>query len=296
MMNFSVGELYHFLWSLKHEEQTLQDWANTPPPSGGVGVGILGNLGTALSRGPVPQYVSDLDKKRLGDLVEKIKKVAERHKFESTKHRVQLFEMKNRFVFPFHEFIGEIRTLREAIEHDIWSRFFYCYPKAGADELMDSGADWKPVFDNFKIASADVIAAVDCWALGHGTASVFHLMRVAEYGLRALARERRVKLPKKQALEWADWRTVIDGIANKVHAIANKKRGPARDAALEFYRGAMGSFESFKDAYRNNVMHARKSYNVQEALAVMHHVRDFMNRLASKIDETGKKQIKWGIR
>jgi hypothetical protein len=80
-----------------------------------------------------------------------------------------------------------------------------------------------------------------------------------------------------------------------VDEFANKKRGPARDDALEFYRGALGSFEGFKDAYRNNVMHARKSYNGPDALALMHHVRDFMTRLGSKIDEEAKTQIKWGI-
>jgi hypothetical protein len=68
------------------------------------------------------------------------------------------------------------------------------------------------------------------------------------------------------------------------------------DAALAFYRGALGEFEGFKDAYRNNVMHARKSYNEHEALALLNHVRDFMERLAAKIDETAKKQIRWGVK
>jgi hypothetical protein len=43
-------------------------------------------------------------------------------------------------------------------------------------------------------------------------------------------------------------------------------------------------------------MHARKSYNEHEALALLNHVRDFMERLAAKIDETAKKQIRWGVK
>ena len=116
MMNFSVGELYHFLWSLRHEERTLQDWANTPPPTPSAGLGVLQSFPNVLSQGPAPHYVTDADKKRLAKLVEEIKKVADRHKFESTQHRITLFEIKNRFDSPFHEFIGEIRTLREALE------------------------------------------------------------------------------------------------------------------------------------------------------------------------------------
>ncbi len=285
MMNFSVGELYSYLWSLRHEEEMLQGQAIMPAALGGFGSGGL--LGTSALSGI---------KKRLSALIEKIKKIADRHKFELAQHRISRFDIKVRFPCALHEFIGDIRALREALEDDMWTRFFYCYPKVRGDELVEMGNNWKPVIENFAIARNDIFAAVDCWALDHGTASVFHLMRAAEHGLRALARERRVKLPRKQVLEWAVWRAVIDAIGKKVDLIANRKRGPAREAALEFYRGALGSLEGFKDAYRNNVMHTRKSYTAQEALAVMHHVREFMNRLASMIDETGKKQIKWGIR
>ena len=75
-----------------------------------------------------------------------------------------------------------------------------------------------------------------------------------------------------------------------------RKRGPARDTALEFYRGALGQFEAFKDEFRNNVMHSRKHYNEHQSVQVLNHVTAFMERRAAKMDETGKKQIRWGIR
>jgi hypothetical protein len=62
---------------------------------------------------------------------------------------------------------------------------------------------------------------------------------------------------------------------------------------LEFYRGALGEFEAFKDTYRNNVMHVRKDYDEPQALSVMNHVREFI--LAAKIDEHPK-AIRWGLR
>lgn len=118
-------------------------------------------------------------------------------------------------------------------------------------------------------------------------------MRVAESGLRALARERRVSVPKKP-LEWATWQDILSKIKKSVDAMTMWRAGPAKDAALEFYRGAQGEFESFKDTYRNNVMHSRQSYDEFRAASVLIHVRDFMERLASKIDEREIKAIRWG--
>jgi hypothetical protein len=295
MWNFSAGEAYSYLSSLRGEEERLQAWADVPPQPQQPLLG-LSQLPSPFDPVPAPKFAPDEDKKRIAELVANIKKIADRHGFENAQHRLRLFEIKLGYLILFHEFIGEIRALREGLEHDIWDRLFYCYPKVAGQELIETQDKWKSVREKFPVTSSEIFAAVDCWALGQSTASVFRLMRTAEYGLRALARERRVKLPRKQVLEWADWRTVIDEINRKVQAIANKRRGPARDAALEFYRGALGSLEGFKDAYRNNVMHTRKSYTTAEALSVMHHVREFMNRLASKMDETGKKQIKWGIK
>jgi hypothetical protein len=210
--------------------------------------------------------------------------------------RVDRFKIKLRSPISLHDFLSEVRTLRETFDSGINFKYFYRYPQNKAIVLLKFEGDWKLINDRFPTAKPDAQCAVDCWALGHDTASVFHLMRVAEYGLRALARERRVKLPRRQVLEWADWHGIIEGIRGKANLIANRKRGPKRDAALEFYRGALGSFEGFKDAYRNNVMHVRKSYIEAEATAIREQVHHFMNRLAEKIEETGKVQINWGIR
>ena len=118
-------------------------------------------------------------------------------------------------------------------------------------------------------------------------------MRVAEIGLRAFARKLRVSVPKKKGpLEWQDWHTILRAIAHKIDERASKPRGAAKDAAMEFYRGAMCHFESFKDVYRNNVMHTRKHYDTATAASVLSHVREFMERLATKVQEKPKKASK----
>jgi hypothetical protein len=249
----------------------------------------------AVVESNIPHEVTDADKQIISGWLEFAIRQADQLELQPVLDRIDRFKVRLRNPINLHDFLSEVRTLRETFDSGINFKYFYRYPHSKAVVLLKFEADWKLINDRFPSARLDAQSAVDCWALGHGTASVFHLMRVSEYGLRSLARERRVKLPKKQVLEWADWHGIIEGIRKRVDLIANKKRGPKRDAALEFYRGAMASFEGFKDAYRNNVMHARKSYADLEATAIKEQVFHFMNRLAEKIEESGKVQIKWGI-
>jgi hypothetical protein len=236
------------------------------------------------------QVVDEGHKERLSGMLKFAGEIAGQIESSAARHRINLFSKKLGAI-SIPDLKAEIAALREAIEGDLQYRYFYYYPQNKAVVLLKVTEDWKAILDKFGSANREVFAAVDLWALGHDTASVFHLMRIAEHGLRALARERRVKIPKRP-LEWADWQNIIDGIQKKADAIARRRRGPRRGAALEFYRGALTSFEGFKDAYRNDVMHTRKSYTEPEATAIRDHVHHFMNRLAEKTDETGK-TINW---
>jgi hypothetical protein len=115
------------------------------------------------------------------------------------------------------------------------------------------------------------------------TAAVFHLMLVAEFGLRALAKHLKVKI--KRDLEYADWDEVIRGIQAKLDSIKHP-RGKKRQAELEFYRPLLSECSEFKDVWRNNIMHARRRYIHHEALGVFNRVSDFMCRLATRVSET----------
>ncbi len=193
-----------------------------------------------------------------------------------------------------HEFSSQLKTLREAIEDGLRHKCFYHYTNEKAQMVLSFEKEWAIVVGAFPKAKEDALAAVDCWALGHNTACVFHLMRVAEYGLRALARERRVRI-KKKPLEWAEWKDIITHIRKKIEPISKWRRGALRDEALHFYEGALGEFEGFREAYRNDVMHARKSYDEPQAKMLLLQVHSFMNRLSSKINETTKQSIRWKV-
>jgi hypothetical protein len=285
MINFQVFGLCHHLRLLKELQDNLETrmaWATARLKEGGY---------DALRESGIRYEVTASDRQQIDGFLQFSTRLADQLELQPVHDRIELFGRRLREQLSLSDFFSEVRALRETFEQNLNFKYFYRYPQNKAVVLLKFEHDWKLVIESFPLAKADAFAAVDCWALGHDTASVFHLMRLAEHGLRALARERSVRIPKRP-LEWAEWQNIIEAIRSKIDAIAKKGRGPKRGAALEFYRGALMSFEGFKDAFRNDVMHARKSYTEPEATAIRDHVYHFMHRLAEKTDENGTR-IKW---
>ncbi|WP_315828400.1 MULTISPECIES: hypothetical protein [unclassified Bradyrhizobium] len=187
------------------------------------------------------------------------------------------------------------RALRNAIEVELRGYLFYQYPKDKGEKFRNWMEDWKTSLKAFPDIRMDVFGATDCYALQHNTASVFHSMRVAEYGLRALAKERKVTLAKNKPVEWATWQEIIRALDDQIRLIGQKSAGTAKDRALEFYSGARADLNGFKDEYRNQVMHVRASYDGAQALRALDSVHRLMERISEKIDHTHKR-IKWGLR
>jgi hypothetical protein len=192
----------------------------------------------------------------------------------------------------------EMVVLRQAIEDDLKYDRFYHYPKSASEVPVTFRTDWAATLAAFpsKDMEFEILSGADCYALGHATAAIFHFMRVAELGLRALARERRVRLGKNgnKPIEWGTWNDLIVKIDGTAREIAQKwKAGPRKDAALDFYSGSVQNFNGFKDQYRNTVMHKRQKYETWEAEIAMRQVRDFMNKLSTKIGESTRGPLKW---
>lgn len=174
----------------------------------------------------------------------------------------------------------EARVLQEAVTADLRGKLIYRYPREQAALLMRWQDDWAAARRAFPSTDTDIRAAVDCWALGHGTASVFHAMRVLEFGLAALAFD----LGEETAVD--TWHTVIARIEAKIRALGNSlPRGEAKSDRMQFLSEAAQAFRYFKDGWRNHVSHNRATYDVHQARVVLEHVRGFMNHLATEISE-----------
>lgn len=313
-MDFSAYELCLLLDWLRDEEQAPDYRLNPAPlslvPEGraasdaGTSPNEMGKMGGLLGLGYAAGLglggsVSDQTKANIGRILDIAKIIATKIELTGALDRIGRFKARlgSNAYLTTDEYRREVRTLREVIEDDLKRRRFLYIP-VDRVRLVDSMLeDWKKTIAAFeKTAKLEVGFAIRCYVTGNPTACVFHLMRAAEMGMRALAKERRVVLKKNRELAWADWHELLAGIDKQITAIANKKRGSARDRALLFYRGILGEFEAFKDVYRNNIMHARETYDMPRALSVLNHVREFMERLSDKIGEDTTKQIAWGIR
>lgn len=186
-------------------------------------------------------------------------------------------------------------ALREAIRIEFKEHLIYAYPKPKGHKLNAWEDEWQKINAAFPDVRVDSFCATDCYALGHNTASVFHSMRVAEIGLRALGKERRVKLSRDKAIEWGTWQEILKALENEIKVIGQTwKAGKRKDDALEFYSGARADLNGFKDEYRNLVMHVRlEQYDEFQALRALTRVHEFMSRLATKLDHKHHR-IKWG--
>jgi hypothetical protein len=222
-------------------------------------------------------------------------RLADQLEAQAIHDRVDLFFQHTRLGgIRLDAFVADLRALREAIESCTQQRYFYRYPQSKALRLIKFPNEWGAPLSKFPSAKADAAAGVDCWALGHNTASIFHFMRAAERGLRALAKERQVTLKKDKPLEWGQWQDIIRETRIRFEEIGKTApAGASKDEALAFYGGALAHLEWFKDKYRNPTSHVRDvDYDERDAESAMDRVREFMAGLASKLDENAK-PIRW---
>jgi hypothetical protein len=134
-------------------------------------------------------------------------------------------------------------------------------------------------------AGIEAVEAGNCYAAGRWTACVFHCMRVAEYGLRALAKLLRVKISdkgKECPLEYGDWTKVITAIRAKIIEAHKGSAGPKKTEMLRRNSSLADHCEYMRDIWRNEVSHARRRYNAEESLAVISRVREFMQSIPVK--------------
>jgi hypothetical protein len=201
-------------------------------------------------------------------------------------HRCDIFSIALRDGLLWSELAHQARALTEAIEGEIKFRRFAYVPTEKANLHDKYRTTWATVLSKFPETDSDISDAIDAYALGLGTSCVFHLMRIAEKGLRRLATKVGVRLTHKGKpipLQFGDWDKVITAVGNKITAARAKPHGAKRQAQLQFYSDAADHCLYMKDIWRNEVSHTRRSYNDAEALGVINRVRDFMELLVKNL-------------
>jgi hypothetical protein len=176
-------------------------------------------------------------------------------------------------------------TILDGLENNLASRLFMFIPSDRARYFGDLTV-WPSSGKFDSSVQFDMMEAGTCYAAGRDTATVFHAMRVAEHGLRGLAKKLRIKLTHKQKncpIEFADWEKIVTEIKNKIVSIRQLPTGQKRQTKLGFYSDAADHCLFMKDIWRNNVSHTRKPYKQSEALSVLERVRDFMKFIGENL-------------
>ena len=144
----------------------------------------------------------------------------------------------------------------------------------------------------FPSASRDISEGLNCLAVECPSAAVFHLMRAAEVGLRALARDRGVEFSDKP-LEQKEWGQILTNLDSKVKSLRERpnsdwKGATAKDEQVRYFAEIVQELRSFNDCWRRHVSHADPTafYDRDQALSVKNHVETFFRKLALKISES----------
>lgn len=179
--------------------------------------------------------------------------------------------------------ISHIELFHEILEDELRRRIFLFVVPQDGNLYNRPLASFPLTWPNYPSARDDIEEACRCYALGRYTACVFHCMAILQCGLYALATELGVML--RYPVELAEWCEIIAAIEKKVAAMVNRPRSAARDERMTFHSECAVQFRYFKDAWRNHVAHMRETYDRDQAHSILLHVRDFMEKLSTRVPE-----------
>jgi hypothetical protein len=170
----------------------------------------------------------------------------------------------------------EVQALRLRIQDDLQHEFFFHLSQADVPLYRGAEPFGELVSRKFPKAIEDIAEGAKCLALQRSTAAVFHLMRVMELALRALATKLKVSAIDPEA---ESWNKITDHVNRAVNAL------PAKTAPEQARKAKFGAvlahLNSVRIAWRNEVMHPKQSYTREEAHAIFAAVRAFMIDLAA---------------
>lgn len=123
----------------------------------------------------------------------------------------------------------------------------------------------------------DIDESSKCAGLGRYTASVFHLMRVMEFGVQKFGEKLGVTLIDQANGKPKLWQNILNESDKAIKALQQHDQLTKRLACIS------SNLYNVKLAWRNEVMHPKATYTEEEAKNIIFAVKAFMNELASVI-------------
>jgi hypothetical protein len=175
----------------------------------------------------------------------------------------------SRNVRAYNQFIVELQTrLTEELTHHVFLRVERPYYYGNHPRFAQLVAGIYP-----EIAH-DVVEAGNCLATGRGTACVFHLTRIMDFGLRKIGLKLRV-----QEMQNKSWQRILSQVNRAVarmgeNTAALKKR-------KEAYIGMAARLEGVKTVWGDADLTPKPVYTVKEAETLLGAVNEFIVHVAA---------------
>jgi hypothetical protein len=139
----------------------------------------------------------------------------------------------------------------------------------------------------FPSAKHDIAETGSAFACARNTASVFHSMRIMEYGIYALAKSLGIPEPIEKDRSWGK---ILGKIKGQIELRA-KSKDHAWKIRVPKLENAHAYMHAVKNAWRDETMHVGNKYDEQEAENILIATRSFVRELATFLDESGKFKI-----
>lgn len=178
---------------------------------------------------------------------------------------------------------SEITAIEQTADREIKEIAFVHIPQNKVKYFNQTALFEEKVLAAFPEASAELMNAGNCFAVDLYTASVFHLVRAVEFGMRALALH--LKAKTKSPLQYCDWGQLISAIEAKLTALKTKPRGRKKSEEFDFYSRALSDCKAMAES-RNRVCHAREPFSKSEAEVVFERAKHLMQNLRTRVSET----------
>ena len=148
-------------------------------------------------------------------------------------------------------------------------------PSKQADFYRQNQLFGPTVATKFPSVEFDIIEAGNCFAMGRGTACVFHLMRIMEVGVQTFGSALGVPLPEEK-----EWQAILNLIKSKINAETDLRPKKNKDPEIVLWSQIHAHLGSVKLGWRNRVMHPHDKYTMDEAEDLIGHVKAYMKSLA----------------
>ena len=168
------------------------------------------------------------------------------------------------------QLIGSLEYLLKTFGDELNARPMFVMQPAAASLLDRKDPPFGfAVLEAFPLSEVEVAEAAQCLAMRRHTGCVMHLMRALEVPLQTLANRCGVEGN-------ANWNKLLDQIEKQIR----ERRETRNPVAEQWMAEAATQFRFIKNAWRNHAMHARATYDEEQAREIYGSVGAFLKQLA----------------